>query len=84
MRGCVPLFLLAVFISTLYQLSEEEVRGGYSILPEHSSPFTQLHTDKASMEVGWKLIDYIGIGPKKLDCFPQDFNPEISFLKIEI
>ena len=48
-----PLHDPAVFINTLYQLSEEEVRGGYSIMPEYSSPLTQLHTDKDSMEVGW-------------------------------
>ena len=51
---CVPLLTAAVFINTLYQLSEEEMKEGYSILPEHSSPFTQLHTDKDSMEVSWK------------------------------
>ena len=46
--------LSAVFISTLYQLPEEEVRKGYSILPEHCSSFTKLHTDHTCMQVGAK------------------------------
>ena len=40
-----------MFINSLYQLPEEEMARGYSILPEHTSSFTKLHTNDECMQV---------------------------------
>lgn len=44
-------YCAAVFINSLYQLPEEEVKRGYSILPDHSSALSLLHRDEESMQV---------------------------------
>ncbi|CAI8020652.1 hypothetical protein GBAR_LOCUS12340 [Geodia barretti] len=48
----------SVFISTLHQLPEEEIKKGYSILPEHCSSFTKLHTDQSSMQVWQEFTSF--------------------------
>ena len=40
-----------MFISALHQLPEEELKRGYSILPDHCSALTKLHTDPDCMQV---------------------------------
>lgn len=42
---------IAMFLSSLHQIPEEELESAASILPTHQSPLSRLHTSDKHMQV---------------------------------